>query len=76
MKDRTHIDIQNVSDRAAALVAMIVNENIPPNQARSIIMGVIDALARLSGNRELFWGDMSELVDAATEQLDTSHEIH
>lgn len=76
MKDRAHIDIQNVSDRAAALVAMIVNENIPPNQARSIIMGVIDALARLSGNRELFWGDMSELVDAATEQLDTSHEIH
>jgi hypothetical protein len=71
-----HLDIQDISDRAAALVAMIVNENVPHNQARLIVMGVIDALARLSGNRELFWGDMWDLVDAVTEQLETSHEIH
>lgn len=70
------IDLEPVSDRAAALVASIVNENIPYPQARLIVMGVIDALARLSGNRELFWGDMLDLVDAATEQIETSHEIH
>ena len=70
------IDLEPVSNRAAALVAMIVNENIPHPQARLILMGVIDALARLSGNRQLFWGDMLDLVDAAAEQLEDSHEIH
>lgn len=69
-------DIQEVSDKAASLVAMIVNGNIPHTQAMLIVMGVIDALARLSGNRQLFWDGMLDLVDAANEQFDISHEIH
>lgn len=68
--------LQDISDRAASLVAMIVNNNIPHTQAMGVVMGVIDALARLSGNRELFWGGMYDLVDAVNEQLETSTEIH
>ena len=65
-----------VSTQAAALVASIVNGNIPHIQARGVMIGMIDALARLSGNREVFWLEMYDLVDAVNEQLESSTEIH
>jgi NADPH:quinone reductase-like Zn-dependent oxidoreductase len=75
--EQPHPDnIQIVSDKAAALVALIVNENIPHTQAMMIMMGVIDALARLSGNREVFWSGMSDLITAAAGELGTSKAIH
>jgi len=41
-----------------------------------LIVRVIDFVARHSGNREVFWGEVYDLVDAASEVVETSTVIH
>lgn len=55
--------------------AMILQEP-SRGEALLLIVGVIDFVARHSGNRELFWGDVWDLVDAASEAVETSPSLH
>lgn len=55
--------------------AVILQEDTRAD-AISLLLHVIDYIARHSGDREIFWCEISDLVDAMAEAVETSTAIH
>lgn len=63
------------ADKIQGMAALILQEP-SRGDALMLIVRVIDFVARHSGNREMFWGEVCDLVDAATESLESSPSLH
>jgi hypothetical protein len=63
------------SDKIQGMAALILQEP-SRGDALALIVRVIDFVARHSGNREMFWGEVLDLVDAAAEATESSTALH